>query len=196
MAAPFPAPPAGDNSQVRCSCLPLLGLLEALAPMLPPSCFWSKSRLFKQGPGPSLSPALDMWHKHLPLLQGLEVLCPTTLGLVGSGLLFLRVPHKPATWYLSQSFSCMDQASAPSSSLAQGSGSSWLSHHFGEILQMLPCHGRVQRTCGPASLAAGGPPRLPLTQAYSCPSCLSPNQAPVWTERLGGNSALSTAGLY
>ena len=53
-----------------------------------------------------------------------------------------------------------------------------LSHHFGEILQMLPCHGWVQRTCGPASLAAGGPLRLPLTQAYSCPSLPLPQLSP------------------
>ena len=77
MAAPFPAPPAGDNSQVRCSCLPLLGLLEALAPMLPPSCFWSKSRLFKQALAPpfplhlacgtSVSHSCKVWKFCVPL---------------------------------------------------------------------------------------------------------------------------------
>ena len=51
--------------------------------MLSPSCFRSKSKLFKQGSGPSLPPALGMWHKRLPLLQGLEALCPAALGLIG-----------------------------------------------------------------------------------------------------------------
>ena len=78
-------------------------LSKALAPPFP----------LRLACGTSVSHSYNVWKP-----------CPASLGLVGSGLLFLCIPHQSAAWYLSRSFSCMDQASAPSSSLAQGPGSS------------------------------------------------------------------------
>lgn len=164
--------------------------------MLSPSCFQSKSKLFKQGLGPSLPPALGMWHKRLPLLQRLEAMSC----FPWAGWLRTLVPlYPPRVCCLVSLSKLLMHGPGLSPFLFPGTGSRvlfGLKHHFREILQMPPCHSWVQRTCKPASLAAGGPPRLPLTQAHSCPSCLSPNQAPMWTERLRGKSALSTAGLY